>query len=62
MLTLESVKNRLDREQPLTFLEFNYMLLQAYDYYHLNKDRHLHHEKTQESVPRKLALYNFLYS
>ena len=38
MLTFESVKNRLDREQPLTFLEFNYMLLQAYDYYHLNKE------------------------
>ena len=31
MLTFESVKLRLDREQPLTFLEFNYMLLQAYD-------------------------------
>jgi len=29
MLTFESVKNRLDREQPLSFLEFNYMLLQA---------------------------------
>ena len=38
MLTFESVKNRLDREQPLTFLEFNYMLLQAYDFYHLNKE------------------------
>ena len=38
MLTFESVKNRLDREQPLTFLEFNYMLLQAYDYFHLNKN------------------------
>ena len=38
MLTFESVKKRLDREQPLTFLEFNYMLLQAYDYYHLNKE------------------------
>ena len=38
MLTYESVKNRLDREQPLTFLEFNYMLLQAYDFYHLNKN------------------------
>ncbi len=37
MLTFESVKSRLDREQPLTFLEFNYMLLQAYDFYHLNK-------------------------
>ena len=37
MLTFESIKNRLDREQPLTFLEFNYMLLQAYDFYYLNK-------------------------
>ena len=36
MLTFESVKNRLDREQPLTFLEFNYMLLQSYDFYYLN--------------------------
>ena len=38
MLTFESVKNRLDREQPLTFLEFNYMLLQSYDFYYLNKN------------------------
>ena len=38
MLTYESVKNRLDREQSLTFLEFNYMLLQAYDFYHLRKN------------------------
>ncbi len=38
MLTFESVKNRLDREQPLTVLEFNYMLLQAYDFVHLNKN------------------------
>ena len=38
MLTFESIKNRLDREQPLTILEFNYMLLQAYDFYHLNKN------------------------
>ena len=38
MLAFEAVKNRLDREQPLTFLEFNYMLLQAYDYYYLNKE------------------------
>jgi len=38
MLTYESVKNRLDREQPLTFLEFNYMLLQAFDFYHLRKN------------------------
>lgn len=32
MLTFDSVRLRLDREQPLTFLEFNYMLLQAYDF------------------------------
>ena len=38
MLTYDSVKNRLDREQPLSFLEFNYMLLQAYDFYHLKKN------------------------
>ncbi|MBD1148064.1 tyrosine--tRNA ligase [Pelagibacterales bacterium SAG-MED31] len=38
MLTYESVKNRLDREQPLTFLEFNYMLLQSYDFYYLRKN------------------------
>ena len=37
MLTFDSVKSRLDREQPLSFLEFNYMLLQAYDFMHLNK-------------------------
>ena len=35
MLTFESVKRRLDREQPLSFLEFNYMILQAIDFYHL---------------------------
>ncbi len=35
MLTFDSVKLRLDREQPLTFLEFNYMLLQAYDFLEL---------------------------
>tara|TARA_B100001057_G_scaffold434805_1_gene464714 strand:- start:61 stop:1299 length:1239 start_codon:yes stop_codon:yes gene_type:complete len=38
MLTFESVKNRLDREQPLSILEFNYMLLQAYDFVYLNKN------------------------
>jgi len=37
MLTFESIKNRLDREQSLSILEFNYMLLQAYDFFHLNK-------------------------
>ncbi|MFT6106866.1 MAG: tyrosyl-tRNA synthetase [Rickettsiales bacterium] len=37
MLTFDSVKTRLDRSQPLSFLEFNYMILQAYDFYELNK-------------------------
>ena len=37
MLTMESVKLRLDREQPLSFLEFNYSLMQAYDFVELNK-------------------------
>ena len=35
MLTFDSVKQRLDREQPLTFLEFNYMVMQAYDFLEL---------------------------
>jgi tyrosyl-tRNA synthetase len=35
MLTFDSVKMRLEREQPLTFLEFNYMILQAYDFLEL---------------------------
>jgi tyrosyl-tRNA synthetase len=35
MLAFDSVRLRLDREQPLTFLEFNYMILQAYDFYQL---------------------------
>ena len=38
MLTFDSVKSRLEREQPLSFLEFNYMLLQAYDYMYLHKE------------------------
>ncbi|WP_118132678.1 tyrosine--tRNA ligase [Oceanicella sp. SM1341] len=37
MLAFDSVKSRLDREQPLTFLEFNYMLLQAYDFLELGR-------------------------
>jgi tyrosyl-tRNA synthetase len=39
MLSFESVKLRLEREQPLSFLEFNYMILQAYDFLEL----HRHH-------------------
>ena len=37
MLTFDSVKNRLDREQSLSFLEFNYMIFQAYDFLILNE-------------------------
>jgi tyrosyl-tRNA synthetase len=37
MMTFDSVKLRLDREQPLTFLEFNYMILQAYDFLELSR-------------------------
>ncbi len=37
MLSFDSVKLRLDREQPLTFLEFNYMILQAYDFLELSR-------------------------
>jgi len=39
MLTFESVKLRLEREQPLTFLEFNYMILQGYDFLHLFRQK-----------------------
>lgn len=38
MLTFDSVRLRLDREQPLTFLEFNYMIMQAYDFVVLSRD------------------------
>ena len=37
MLSFESVKLRLDREQPMSFLEFNYMILQAYDFLEINR-------------------------
>jgi tyrosyl-tRNA synthetase len=37
MLTMDSVRLRLEREQPLTFLEFNYLVLQSYDFYELNR-------------------------
>jgi tyrosyl-tRNA synthetase len=39
MLSFDSVKLRLEREQPLTFLEFNYMILQAYDFLELSRSR-----------------------
>jgi tyrosyl-tRNA synthetase len=39
MLNFDSVKTRLEREQTLSFLEFNYMILQAYDFYYLNKEK-----------------------
>ena len=38
MLSFDSVKLRLEREQSLSYMEFNYMILQAYDFYKLNKD------------------------
>ena len=37
MLTFDSVRLRLEREQPLSFIEFNYMIFQAYDYLELNR-------------------------
>ena len=37
MLTFDSVKLRLERDQSLSYMEFNYMMLQAYDFYELNK-------------------------
>jgi len=40
MLTFDSVKLRLERQQPLSFIEFNYMILQGYDFYELNKNHH----------------------
>ena len=39
MLTFESVKTRLDREQSLSYMEFNYMILQAFDFLELNKKK-----------------------
>ena len=39
MLTFESIKTRLDREQSLSYMEFNYMILQAYDFLELNKSK-----------------------
>ena len=39
MLTFDSVKLRLDREQSLSYMEFNYMILQAYDFYQLFKNK-----------------------
>ena len=41
MLTFDSVRLRLEREQPLTFLEFNYMILQAYDFLELARRRNM---------------------
>ena len=38
MLTFDSVRLRLEREQPMTFLEFNYMILQGYDFRHLARE------------------------
>ena len=40
MLSFDSVKTRLEREQSLSYMEFNYMILQAYDFLELNKKEH----------------------
>ncbi len=40
LLTFDTIKTRLENNLPLSFLEFNYILFQAYDYYHLNKHFH----------------------
>lgn len=40
MLSFDSVKSRLDRQQSLSFIEFNYMLLQSYDFLHLFQENH----------------------
>ena len=50
MLTYDSVKSRLDREQPLTFLEFNYMLLQAYDFLHLYENYNCMYCKWEDRI------------
>jgi tyrosyl-tRNA synthetase len=42
MQTFDSVKLRLEREQPMTFLEFNYMILQGYDFRHLSRELGVH--------------------
>jgi len=39
MLSFDSIKLRLDREQSLSYMEFNYMILQAYDFFELNKTK-----------------------
>ena len=39
MLSFDSVKLRLDREQSLSYMEFNYMILQAYDFLELSKKK-----------------------
>ena len=38
MLTFDTVKSRIEKNEPLSFLEFNYMILQGYDFYKLNED------------------------
>jgi tyrosyl-tRNA synthetase len=38
MLSFDSIKSRLEKEEPLSFLEFNYMIMQAYDFYYLYKN------------------------
>ena len=50
MLTFESVKNRLEREQSLSYMEFNYMILQAYDFLELNKKEKIVHSRLEGQI------------
>ena len=50
MLTFDSVKLRLEREQSLSYMEFNYMILQAYDFYQLFKKRNVFYKLVSRSM------------
>ena len=43
MLTFDSVKSRLEREQSLSYMEFNYMILQAFDFYKLYEKKNVYY-------------------
>ena len=50
MLTFDSVKTRLEREQSLSYMEFNYMILQAYDFLELNKKKKIAYYKLEAQI------------
>ena len=54
MLSLESIKQRLSREQNLSFLEFNYSILQAFDFLELNKSGSIN---AQIEIVDKITFY-----